>query len=217
MPFTGCKGVVMVQIGKYFGRSKNMPPSKLYLVLAKVCNTLAHLLCKYPLTLSSPSFLLIIIQLIWFFFSNCNGYFETKKYIEEGNVYMNGSQRRCYKRPLLTDYVFLRKVWSYLALSKFWHCQKGGGSRELPIQIISVFFIGPLLIILASYQQRDPWCQDFLVDLTKCSKGRPQDLLKVLDPPPPQKMTIYPEFVNISPFPPIFSNARLSRALGHSS
>ena len=45
-----------------------------------------------------------------------------------------------------------------------------GGSSELPIPI-SVFFIGPLLIILASFQQRDPWCQDFLVDLTKCSQG----------------------------------------------
>ena len=108
MPFTGCKGVLMVQIGKYFGWSKNMPPSKLYLVLAKVCNTLAHLLCKYPLTLSSPSFLLIIIQVVSFFSSNFIGYLRQRKYLEEGNIYMNGSQRRCYTRPLLTDYVFLR-------------------------------------------------------------------------------------------------------------
>ena len=196
MPFTGCKGVLMVQIGKYFGWSKNMPPSKLYLVLAKVCNTLAHLLCKYPLTLSSPSFLLIIIQVVSFFSSNFIGYLRQRKCLEEGNIYMNGSQRKCYKRPLLTNRLCVpRKGVKLPGALEILALPKGvGGSSELPIPI-SVFFIGPLLIILASFQQRDPWCQDFLVDLTKCSKGRPQDLWNesVKSPSPAKKVLTLPK------------------------
>ena len=65
------------------------------------------------------------------------GILRQRKYFEEGNIYMNGSQRRYYKRPLLTyrlcalkKGVELPGAFEILALQK-----KEGGSSELPIQI----------------------------------------------------------------------------------
>ena len=94
---------------------------------------------------NNPSRFIFFFKLHWLFETEKISW--RRKYIHEWK-----SEKVLYEAPV--NRLCVPKKWSYQALSKFWHCQKGGGSRELPIQIISVFFIGPLLIILASYQQR---------------------------------------------------------------
>ena len=67
----------------------------------------------------------------------------------------------------------LREGLQCQALPKSWHCQKGGGGG-------------------GAYS-----CQDFLVDLVKCTKAKlnlPPKIITFLE-----KVTIYPQLVNISP------------------